>query len=329
MAGGLEAIFEASDAIGALAALQAFLAGEDALTSLQRVQFTTSRYATFSDQVANVVAQAAGTAATPIRRYAVPAGTDAAELAGRRGRRGDPGHRPGRVPDRQRQALAAVLGRFDPLYDVRQAAPPADPTTGSGEQALAAQRAVTEQAWQQFAAVTATTFDGLIAALGQPGLVSSQHVPPPPDTELSVFTSDGDLLVQALLLNSPEPLPWRRMWQWTQLQPDFLARPLTGITIVWSADQTTGADRPARQPERLLHAHAGIRGQHRRRGRLHHHGRCKRDRIAVPVPDRARTAAQAHRLTWRLLAGSSGAPQRGYRRANSMIANDSCTMLAV
>jgi len=32
---------------------------------------------TFSDQVANVAAQAAGTAATPIRRYAVPAGTDA------------------------------------------------------------------------------------------------------------------------------------------------------------------------------------------------------------------------------------------------------------
>ena len=47
--GGLSAIYGATDAIGALAALQAFLTREDALTSLQRVQFTTSRYATFSD----------------------------------------------------------------------------------------------------------------------------------------------------------------------------------------------------------------------------------------------------------------------------------------
>ncbi len=245
--GGLLAIYNAGDAIDALAALQAFLAQEDALTSLQRVQFITSRYSTFSDQVANVVAQAAGTAATPIRRYQVPAGTDVqawldtAEGAGTR------------TPDPSgylgaRQALATLLRRFDPLYDVKQAAPQPNPTTGNGEQALAAQRTATEQAWQQFAAATATAFDGLITALGQPGLASSQHVPASPDTELSVFTSNGDSVVQALLLNSPEPLPWRRMWQWAQLQPASTALPLTGITILWCTDQTRALIVPLGRP---------------------------------------------------------------------------------
>ena len=237
-ANGLFAVLDARDAIGALAALQAYLAEEDALTTLQRVQFTTSRYATFSDQVANVLAQTAGTAATPVRRYAVPAGTDpqawlasaAAETT--------------RATDQDtyltaRQALAAVIGRFDPLFDVNQPAPLADPASGRGEQALSAQRAVTEKAWGAFSSATAATFDGLIAALGQSGLVSSAQVPPPPDTELSLFTADGDLRVVALLIASPEPLPWRRMWQWTTLDPaSFGARGLTGLTMLWSADQT-------------------------------------------------------------------------------------------
>jgi hypothetical protein len=245
--GGLLGIYYASDAIGALAALQAFLAEEDALTSLQRVQFTTSRYATFSDQVANVVAQAAGTAATPIRRYAIPAATDAqAWLTGADAEVTRKTNQTAYLD--ARQTLANLLRRFDPLYDVKQAAPLADPTTGSGEQALAGQRAATEQAWQQFAVAAATTFDGLITALGQPGLVSSQHVPAPPDTELSVFTSNGDTVVQALFLNSPEPLSWRRMWQWTLLQPDARALPLTGITILWCTDQTRALIVPLGSP---------------------------------------------------------------------------------
>lgn len=239
--GGLLDIFRARDAFGARDALKAFLAREDALTSLQRVQFTTSRYATFSEQVANVVEQAAGTSATPIRRYAVPSGTDAQSwLTGA-------GAESARATDETvylnaRRKLAVVLGRFDPLYDVRR------PTTGNGEQALALQRTATERAWQQFASATATTFDGLVAALGQPGMVSSQHVPPPPDTELSVFTNDGDTVVQALLLNSPEPLPWRRMWQWTLLQPDVRALPLAGITILWCTDQTRALIVPLGSP---------------------------------------------------------------------------------
>ncbi len=234
----LEAIYQASDATAALAALQAYLAEEAALTTLQRVQFTTSRYATFRDQVANVLAQVAGTATVPVRRYAVPASADpqtwlsaAAQETTRETTRA--------AYMVARRELADVVGRFDPLFDVNQPAPLTPPATGNGEQALAAQRAVTEQAWQAFAGATAATFDGLITALGQPGLISSAKVPPPPDTELSVLTVGGDLPVLALLIASPEPLPWRRMWQWTTLDPyGFPVGGLTGLTTVWSADQT-------------------------------------------------------------------------------------------
>jgi hypothetical protein len=258
-AGGLLSIFTASDATGTLDALQAFIAREDALTSLQRVQFATSRYATFSGQVANVVAQAAGTAPTPIRRYAVPAGTDAQTWLAGAAAEGVRATNQGTYLA-ARQAVAALMGRFDPLYDVRQAAPPAAVAAGSGEQALAAQRGLTEQAWQLFATATAATFDGLVAALGQPGLASSQRVPPPPDTELSVVTSDNDLVVQALLVNSPEPLPWRRMWQWTSLLPDIRARPLTGITILWCTDQTRALIVPLGAPSGAYTLTLGFEG---------------------------------------------------------------------
>lgn len=223
---------------------------------MQRVQFTTSRYATYSDQVANVVAQAAGTAATPIRKYSVPAGTNVQAWLTSASAEATRGTKETDYLN-ARQTLANLVRRFDPLYDVRQAAPRADPATDSGELALAAQRTATEQAWQHFAAATAATFDGLITALGQPGLVSSQNVPAPPDTELSVFTSQvrarrgrpgSGTVVQALLLNSPEPLPWRRMWQSTLLQPDARALPLTGITILWCTDQTRALIVPLGSP---------------------------------------------------------------------------------
>jgi hypothetical protein len=85
-------------------------------------------------------------------------------------------------------------------------------------------------------------------------------VPAPPDTELSVLTSDSDTVVQALLLNSPEPLPWRRMWQWTQLQPDIRARPLTGITILWSTDQTRALIVPLGSPSGVYTLALGFEG---------------------------------------------------------------------
>lgn len=244
-ADSLYPIFAATDPIGVLDALQAFLDAENALTSLQRVQFTTSRYETFTDQVANVVAQATTPPPTsppptsPIRHYEVPSGAGAQSWLAGAGATATAAMAASQ--DRYqaaRRKLADIVEGFDPLYDVRQPAAPADPTDGYGEQALAAQRAVTEQAWQGFAAATATAFDGLIAALGQPGLTSASHVPPPPDTELSLLTSDNDTVVQALLLSSPEPLPWRRMWQWTTLQADTWGNPVSGAIFLWSTDQT-------------------------------------------------------------------------------------------
>ncbi|MFZ1154287.1 MAG: hypothetical protein WAN93_05220, partial [Solirubrobacteraceae bacterium] len=247
-ANSLYAVFAASDAIHALAALEGYLAEEDALTTLQRVQFTTSRYATFGDQLANVLAQTEGDADTPVRRYAAPAGADAPTWLSSASTEGARVHASGEYLD-ARESLAAMMGRFDPLFDANQAAPPPDPTTGDGEQALAAQRKATETAWEQFASATAATFDGLIAELGQPGLISSASVPPPPDTELSLLTADEDKRVLALLLCSPEPLPWRRMWQWTMLTPSGpRARGLRGTTILWSTDQTRALIVPLGNP---------------------------------------------------------------------------------
>jgi len=168
-------------------------------------------YPAFSDQVANVVARAVGTSATPIRRYAVPGGTDAQTwLAGAAAEAA-------RSTDQAaylnaHQSLATVLRRFDPLWDVRQAASPVRPSNGNGEQALATQR-------RQRAGVAAVlhrhsyAFDGLILRSASPARA------PPPDSELSVFTSGDDTVVQHYCLNSPELWPWRRMWQWTLPQP--------------------------------------------------------------------------------------------------------------
>lgn len=234
----LQAIYQAGDATAALAALRAYQAEESALTTLQRVQFATSRYATFGDQVANLLAQVAGTATTPVRRYAATAGLDPQTWLAAAAAEQARGTAAGAYAA-ARRLLADIVARFDPLFDVNQPAPLTDPTTGNGQQALAAQRTVTEKAWQAFAGATSATFDGLIAALGQPGLVSSAKVAPPPDTELSVLTVGGGLPVVALLIDSPEPMPWRRLWQWTSLAPvGFLSGGLTGVTVLWSADQT-------------------------------------------------------------------------------------------
>ena len=128
--GTLEAVFTAPDAITALAALQAYYAYENSLTTLERVQFTSSRYATFADQMANVVAQIAQTAGiAPIRHY-VAAVDPEAWLA-------DPSH-----SDANRikalgdyimkgQNLAKVVATFDPVADdLQKDGTPAD--TGAG-----------------------------------------------------------------------------------------------------------------------------------------------------------------------------------------------------
>ncbi len=231
----LESIFHASDAIGALAALEAYFARDDALSTLQRVQFTTSRYASFGEQVANICTPSTAT----VRRYQRPAAggevqtllTDTTSEAGRA--------QASATYLAARAALAEMLHRFDPLYDVEQPTPPASVSSGNGERALAAQRGETEQAWQAFASATASTFGELMQALDQPAVTEWASGPLPPETELSLLTADDDTRVVALLLASPEPLPWRRMWQWTSLAPAgaHSGKP-TDITILWSADQT-------------------------------------------------------------------------------------------
>jgi hypothetical protein len=231
----LESILGASDAIGTLAALEAYFARDDALSTLQRVQFTTSRYASFGDQVKNVRAPSTAT----VRRYLrAPAGGEVQALltattseAGRA--------QASATYLAARAALAEMLHRFEPLYDVEQPTPPAPVSSGSGEQALAAQRGETEQAWQAFASATASTFGELVAALDQPAITEWASGPLPPETELSLLSADEDTRVVALLLASPEPLPWRRMWQWTTLEPAgaYAGKP-TEIAILWSADRT-------------------------------------------------------------------------------------------
>ena len=231
----LESIFHASDAIGALAALEAYFARDDALSTLQRVQFTTSRYASFGDQVKNVRAPSTAT----VRRYRRPQGGDEVQtLLGATASEADRAQASATYLA-ARGALAEMLHRFDPLYDVEQPTPPAPVSSGDGEQALAAQRGETEQAWQAFASATADTFGELVEALDQPAITEWANGPLPPETELSLLTEDNDTRVVALLLASPEPLPWRRMWQWTTLEPTgvFAGKP-TEIAILWSADQT-------------------------------------------------------------------------------------------
>jgi hypothetical protein len=231
----LESILHASDAIGALAALEAYFARDDALTTLQRVQFTTSRYASFAEQVANVSAPSTAT----VRRYQRPAaGGEVPALLAAASSEASRAHASATYLA-TRAALAEMLNRFDPLYDVEQPTPPAPVSSGNGEQALAACRGETEQAWQAFASATASTFGQLVQALDQPAITEWANGPLPPETELSLLSADNDTRVVALLLACTEPLPWRRMWQWTTLAPTspHAGKP-TEIAILWSPDQT-------------------------------------------------------------------------------------------
>lgn len=50
------------------------------------------------------------------------------------------------------------------------------------------------------------------------------------------------------------------MWQWTQLQPGFLSAPLSGITIVWSADQTRALIVPLGSPRGIYALTLGFEG---------------------------------------------------------------------
>jgi hypothetical protein len=203
----LAAIYSATDAISALKALKTFYKHEDELTTLERVQFTTSRYRTFSEQLSNSVAQTkGGSGAPPVRR--LRGKVDPISWYGVNG-----------VTHRQlaksyldhAKGLRSFVTTFNPMGDN---IPPINTTVG--QQGLIAWRAATEDKWQALTAETISLFDKLISALGHEYLASNRLAPPPPETELSALTDDQDHIT-ALLIESPEPLPWRRIWRWISL----------------------------------------------------------------------------------------------------------------
>jgi hypothetical protein len=211
--GSLTAIYSATDAIGALKALKAFYKHEDELTMLERVQFTTSRYRTFSEQLSNAVAQTKGTSgAPPVRR--LRGKVDPISWYGTKGvmHRQLAKNYSGSSELSAAKSLATFVTTFNPMGDN---VPPINATVG--QRGLISRRAVTEDAWQAFAAETILLFDQLIAALGHEYLASNRLAPSPPHTELSVLTDDQDHIL-ALLIESPEPLPWRRIWRWISLR---------------------------------------------------------------------------------------------------------------
>ncbi len=229
------AIADAPDAIGAYNALLAYLAGEDALVSLRRIEFATSRYATFAAHAANAIAQSqSATGTAPIRRYA-------AKVDPQTWLTSNDGSRPADQTSYEtaRASLQQVVANFDSLYDALLSGAAAPAANSTGQTALRLQRAATTAAWQQFAASTSASFDGLVAALGRPEFASAKHAPLPPDTELSFFTADNDVDVVALLVESPEPLQWRRLWAWISLEAyGFFSRRLQGVTVLWNLDGT-------------------------------------------------------------------------------------------
>ena len=235
--GDLSAVFSASDATGVLTALRAYYANEDALTPLLRIQFNSSRYATFPDQVANVAAQIANKAGIAPFRHYVAATDPSLWLA-------DPTHLDAQRSQKQidyldaAKQLAAFVAGFDPVADnLRKDGTPAD----NGAGALVLARQAVAQKWSDFSAATITAYDGLIAALGRADLVSNAQPVPVPDTELSLFTDATDQHVVALLLESPEPVPWRRIWRWITVTADSTASWLPGRQVVlWNSDGTRG-----------------------------------------------------------------------------------------
>ena len=243
--GTLEAVFTAPDAITALAALEAYYAYENSLTTLQRVQFTTSRYAAFSDQFANIALQIqAGQGATPIRHYV--AQTDPAAWLANPSNSDINRTKAATDYATAQTALATVVASFSPTADDLQ---PGPTPAAAGSGSLVSARAATATAWGNFATATATIFDGLIAALGRPDLVSNAVPVAVPDSELSLFTDASGRSVLALLLESPEPFPWQRIWQWFDFTPNsVLERGLSSHVVLWNGDGTKGLIVPQGEP---------------------------------------------------------------------------------
>jgi len=221
----IQTIMDEQDAIGVYTALKKYLADENALTSLERVQFTTSQYATFTDQMSNVVKQLAGGAnIAPIRYYTSNFDTQTFL---------DPANNTdwATALDAYTTAhfgLANVVSLFDPLADIRV---PSNAPNGRGALVIGQQTAA--QAWQAFSQATSSAFDTLIADLGQGQLASNQKPLVVPDTEISFFMDNRQVI--AILLESPEPFPWQRIWN-----SFAFSSGLSILGILWKSDGTRG-----------------------------------------------------------------------------------------
>jgi len=232
--GPLAAVQSATDAIGLLAALQNYFAYEDALTTLKRVQFTTSRYATFTAHLANAASQLeGGSGATPIRNYAAAQdpiawlGTQTAELTAWATAGGQ------YLSDETK--LAALVANFDPMADDLGAG---NATVSNGASALVGDRQTVAADWSAFTQATNTLYNGLITALGYPEMAANQAPISVPDTEISLFTDGSGEWIEAILIQSPEALPWQRIWRWIRLTSpggDSIV-----LLPVWSEDGTMG-----------------------------------------------------------------------------------------
>lgn len=251
---GLLQVFGAPDASGVLKALQAYYAKEDALTSLLRFQFTTSAYSTFQDQMANVHDQIAGKpGVSPIRVYS--AAVDPLTWLAGPSNPDKPRTDAQKTYTDSQKSLAALIPQFKPLAD---ALTPDGAPGASGWKTLVQARGEVEENWIAFSAATSAVFDSLIAALGRSDLVSAAlpKPVPPPGTELSLLISSTGEETFALLFESDESLPWRRIWQWVSLTPQTppvnnfkLATTGVGLLgvikkstpwVLWNADGTRG-----------------------------------------------------------------------------------------
>ena len=237
-AASIAAIFEATDAIAVLKTLTAYFKYEDSLTTLKRVQFTTSRYIAFTAQLLNAAEQLFGTpGATPIRQYVAPV-TPTAWLA----------TVPTQVQDWVNKAttyitdhasLVGSVAQFSPLADDLQ---PGITPASNGAAALVQDRKQAASDWSAFSATVNSLYDGLIIALGHGELASGKPPIAVPDTEISFFTDASGHYVQALLVESPEPFPWQRIWLWIGLANSSGIVPLFPL---WSADGTRALLFPA------------------------------------------------------------------------------------
>ena len=232
--GSLFAISAATDAVGVLAALQAYYAKEDLLTTLERVQFTTSRYETFTAQMANAARQlAVAPGATPIRNYVAAADPITSLASATTGVNAYLTTGTQYLTDHNN--LATLVGGFDPLAD--DLAPSTTPAA-NGAAALVKLRQTIATDWATFAQSVNALYDGLITALGHPELASNTTPIAVPDTEINLFTDSSGLWVNTILLQSPEPLPWRRIWRWIRLTD--ATNTISPSLALWNADGTAG-----------------------------------------------------------------------------------------